>query len=525
MTHLLTRTALLAVVAAALTACQTAPAYPTREGYVRPPPPTPMTPAYPTSRSDPAGLDAAGGRAEAPPPAVSPSPTAAIESAPLPPPSAAAPPPPAAAPPPPAPVRATYAQAADVPPPMAPAQPEPASPPAYTPPPEASPPPAPAPRPPPPPRPRPVPTRLVATGRVMTVDGGLRTYVVQPGDHVDALARQFDTTRRQIVRDNDLEEPYRLHPGDRLRVPAPPAQVYVVSSGDTLAAIARRFSVRVDSLRALNSSAARSLRPGSRLTLPGNIRDIGPQRIPAPDLAVAQAPRPPRPRAVPPTASTPSPPPSAMASNAAPPPSPPPVRAAPPPTPAPLARPPSSPPPVARPPAPPVYTPPPPAVAAPPPPAVRGAPPVVQSSPPVADSQIASMGRGRFQWPIQGSILSTFGPKPGGRRNDGVDIQGTDGTSVRAAAAGEVVYAGDQVPGFGNLVLLKHADGWVTAYAHLGRVDVQMRQRVSQGQSIGTVGTSGGVAEPQLHFEVRYAPTPADRARPIDPALVLPGGR
>ena len=85
-----------------------------------------------------------------------------------------------------------------------------------------------------------------------------------------------------------------------------------------------------------------------------------------------------------------------------------------------------------------------------------------------------------------------------------------------------MVYAGDQVPGFGNLVLIKHADGWVTAYGHLGKVEVRMQQKVTQGQQIGEAGATGGVSEPQLHFEVRYAPNPQERARPIDPALVLP---
>ncbi|MCW5758320.1 MAG: M23 family metallopeptidase [Phenylobacterium sp.] len=90
---------------------------------------------------------------------------------------------------------------------------------------------------------------------------------------------------------------------------------------------------------------------------------------------------------------------------------------------------------------------------------------------------------------------------------------------MRAAAAGDVVYAGDQVPGFGNLVLVKHADGWVTAYGHMGRVDVRMQQKVEQGQQIGQAGSSGGVSEP--HFEV-HAPTPQERARPVNPTLVLP---
>ena len=101
-------------------------------------------------------------------------------------------------------------------------------------------------------------------------------------------------------------------------------------------------------------------------------------------------------------------------------------------------------------------------------------------------------------------------------------IKSPMGTAVHAAAAGEVVYAGDQVPGFGNLVLLKHADGWVTAYAHLAHVNVKMRESVMQDQQIGEVGDSGGVPQPQLHFEVRFAATPIEKARPVDPLLVLP---
>jgi murein DD-endopeptidase MepM/ murein hydrolase activator NlpD len=96
------------------------------------------------------------------------------------------------------------------------------------------------------------------------------------------------------------------------------------------------------------------------------------------------------------------------------------------------------------------------------------------------------------------------------------------GDPVHAAANGDVVYAGDQVPGFGNLVLVKHADGWVTAYGHLSKVEVKMQQKVVQGQEIGQAGSTGGVGIPQVHFEVRYAPNPLDRARPIDPKLVLP---
>jgi murein DD-endopeptidase MepM/ murein hydrolase activator NlpD len=147
---------------------------------------------------------------------------------------------------------------------------------------------------------------------------------------------------------------------------------------------------------------------------------------------------------------------------------------------------------------------------------------IVPTNPTPADQQISQLGRGLFIWPLRGDILSTFGPKGTGQRNDGINVRTTAGAVVRAAADGDVVYAGDQVPGFGNLVLIKHADGWVTAYGHLGRVDVKMQQKITQGQQIGQAGSTGGVPEPQLHFEVRYAPTPADRARPIDPLLVLP---
>jgi murein DD-endopeptidase MepM/ murein hydrolase activator NlpD len=150
---------------------------------------------------------------------------------------------------------------------------------------------------------------------------------------------------------------------------------------------------------------------------------------------------------------------------------------------------------------------------------VPGAP---VASPQVSDAQISEMGRGVFVWPIQGQVISGFGGRGQGPRNDGLNIRANAGDPVRAAASGDVVYAGDQVPGFGNLVLIKHADGWVTAYGHLGRVDVRMQQKVTQGQAIGQTGTTGGVSEPQLHFEVRYAPTPQERARPVDPTLVLP---
>ena len=106
-----------------------------------------------------------------------------------------------------------------------------------------------------------------------------------------------------------------------------------------------------------------------------------------------------------------------------------------------------------------------------------------------------------MQWPVQGPILSGFGPKGPGLNNDGVNIGAPKGAPVVAAAPGTVVYAGDEMKGFGNLVLIRHEGDWVTAYAHLDRVMVKKDSIVAQGDEIGTVGKTGNVSTPQLHFE------------------------
>lgn len=108
-----------------------------------------------------------------------------------------------------------------------------------------------------------------------------------------------------------------------------------------------------------------------------------------------------------------------------------------------------------------------------------------------------------FAWPVVGPIISRFGPKGGGLHNDGINIRAPKGTAVRAAEAGVVAYAGSELRAYGNLLLIRHAGGWVTAYAHNERLLVSRGERVNRGQVIARVGASGGVSEPQLHFEVR----------------------
>ncbi len=127
----------------------------------------------------------------------------------------------------------------------------------------------------------------------------------------------------------------------------------------------------------------------------------------------------------------------------------------------------------------------------------------------------ARSGRG-FDWPVAGPVVSTFGPKKGGLRNDGINIAAPRGAPVRAAEAGVVAYAGNGLKGFGNLILIRHAAAWVTAYAHNDALLVKRGDIVKRGQMIARVGSSGGVTVPQLHFEIRRG------AKAVDPLRHLP---
>jgi len=115
----------------------------------------------------------------------------------------------------------------------------------------------------------------------------------------------------------------------------------------------------------------------------------------------------------------------------------------------------------------------------------------------------SSTASGTFIWPVKGRIISDFGPKENGLHNDGLNIATPMGTSVRAANTGTVVYVGNALESFGNLVIIRHSNGWVTAYAHLDTVKVTRGQNINQHDILGTVGSTGRVDAPQLHFEIR----------------------
>lgn len=122
-----------------------------------------------------------------------------------------------------------------------------------------------------------------------------------------------------------------------------------------------------------------------------------------------------------------------------------------------------------------------------------------------------------YIWPVQGTVMRSFGEKANGSRSDGLDIQVAAGTPVRAAQEGVVAYAGSEIQGYGNMLLLTHPGGFVTIYAHNDRLLVHTGETVFRGQSIATVGNSGGVDVAELHFQLRAGERPLDPARHLQP--------
>jgi len=353
------------------------------------------------------------------------------------------------------------------------------------------------------------------------VQGGKGTYKVVRGDTVASVAKRLGMDRDELIQMNGLKRPYALTRGKVLKVPAP--LVYEVQRGDTYSDIANRFDVSVLDLTELNkTTSSKGLRPGQKIKLPAEVQARLVKKAQAAERAAQQAAadraeairfeaeqetirrevaRLATERAIvakraADEAAAAQPFNQSMTSAAT------------------TVLPPK---PVVNGTLPPPLRPEPRPVTLPPAPMDKN-----ETSAPSSEAEIIASGRGRFLWPVRGDVISGFGIKPGGQRNDGINLSGKDGDPVRAAAGGEVVYSGNLVPGFGNLVLIKHEGGWVTAYAHMASTSVKIKDRIAQGQTIGTVGRTGGVEASQLHFELRYAPSPKEKARPIDPALVMP---
>jgi murein DD-endopeptidase MepM/ murein hydrolase activator NlpD len=231
-----------------------------------------------------------------------------------------------------------------------------------------------------------------------------------------------------------------------------PAGVHFVNHGETLAGIARQNHISVAELaRANNLNSASPLKLGARLTVPG--KPVAAAAPVAPAATVPQA-----------VAAVPAPAPTKVAAAG-------PVQSAR------LA------------------------VASPVPEEKEEAP----AKPAETTSALPT-----FRWPARGKVITSYGAKTNGKSNDGINIAVPEGTPVKAAEDGVVAYAGNELKGYGNLVLVRHANGYVTAYAHASELLVKRGDTIKRGQVIAKSGQSGEVGSPQLHFEIRKGPQPVD---------------
>jgi septal ring factor EnvC (AmiA/AmiB activator) len=138
----------------------------------------------------------------------------------------------------------------------------------------------------------------------------------------------------------------------------------------------------------------------------------------------------------------------------------------------------------------------------------------VSAAPQPASTPAPVTGTGRFAWPLRGRVLSQFGQQNDGRRIDGIEIAADEGARIGAADAGEVVYAGSDLPAYGTLVLVRHADNYVTAYGYARRALVREGERVTRGQALAEVGRVGAHS-PRVLFQVRQG------AQAVDPLTLL----
>ena len=268
--------------------------------------------------------------------------------------------------------------------------------------------------------------------------------LVKRGDSLYTLARRHGVALRSLIEANNLTPPYVIHPGQQLKLPV--SRYHLVTKGQTVYQIAQRHNVDMGALVRINK-----IEPPYRVA-PG-------QRLRLPDAKSAKPDR------------------TARSSSSG--------RTADPGSPAPQW------------------------VLGPPrlPKRKRPATPPIQSGwgkpDPVPIRKPPPRAGRKFLWPLRGKIIESFGARAGGLHNDGINIAARKGTSIRAAENGVVAYTGNQLQGFGNLVLVKHAGGWMSAYAHSSIILVKRGDIVRRGQIIARVGRTGNVSRPQLHFELR----------------------
>jgi murein DD-endopeptidase MepM/ murein hydrolase activator NlpD len=273
------------------------------------------------------------------------------------------------------------------------------------------------------------------------------TYAVQPGDTLSAVVRKTGEGADVIAHDNDLAAPFKLRPGQKLKIAG--GRYHTVKKGQSGIAIARSYQVEWSKIIELNHlQDPFTLREGQRLLLPP-AQEVAKMsleqraaafKIDLTDLATGSEP------ALAPTAK----------------------------------------------------------------PAAASPSPTRQLAPttPVAEPDVAFVGR--FDWPVRGKIIRPYGPMDNGGRNDGIAIAAPRGAAIAAAADGVVMWVGEH-PAFGNVVLIKHGSGWITIYGNADKLLVKRGQAVKIGQMIARVGTSGTSADnPQTFFEVLQGRKPVN---------------
>ena len=304
------------------------------------------------------------------------------------------------------------------------------------------------------------------------------TIIVGTSDTLDGLARRYNVTPASILQANGYRGPRALSPGQQLIIPyqtpatiaaapalaapasrpvatvtAPPS-VHFVNRGDTLLSIARHNHVPVAVLaRANGLDTQAKLKIGTKLTVPGaRTAAAAPLAQPA-AVATAQP------------AATLAPPATRMAAGT-------------------------------------------------PQQSVRMAQATTKIEETPAEAPIkpaeATGALPTFRWPVRGKVITSYGAKTNGKSNDGINLAVPEGTPIKAAEDGVVAYSGNELKGYGNLVLVRHANGYVTAYAHASELLVKRGDTIKRGQIIAKSGQSGEVGSPQLHFEIRKGSTPVD---------------
>jgi len=354
---------------------------------------------------------------------------------------------------------------------------------------------------------------------------GSTVVTLGPGETLSSVSRRYGVPIKELARVNNIGNPSQVGAGTRLTIPtygqsnaavaeapaasspqrrdnaqlvaapapagerktmasaegAPLNGLHVVSPGQTLSSIARLYGVSAKDLAAANSlTSANQLKSGQKLRIPGN--NGNPQAVALRNDPTRREEKPQGedPNAKPNAANAPQ---KTLGDE--------PAAAAKPTETASIAKP-------ATPNQPVAYAPP------------------SEPATPAATNASADPGSANgttFRWPVRGRIITGFGSSATGEKNDGINLAVPEGTSIKAAEAGTVIYAGNELEGYGNLVLVRHADGWVSAYAHNSKILVKRGDAVRRGQIISQAGASGSVNAPQLHFELRRGSKPVN---PLD---------